>query len=202
MTFLPIVETQQGDVTGYIPTNLISMTDGQIYLSSELFQEGFKPAVDLGLSVSRIGNKIQNPLMRNLCGMMRLEYIQYKELLNVTKLRAIVSKEAQQKLKIGHVLSEVLIQDKNEPVDAPEEMLLFYAFRKGYLESLPPKLIREFKNHFFDYFLERRPDLVKHIESGIKNFSAPEAEWDKVMTEYLTVCGTESLSEAKETGGR
>ena len=117
MTMLPIVETQQGDLTSYISSNLISMTDGQIYLSTDLYKEGFKPALDLGLSVSRIGNKIQCPSMRILSSSLRLEYVKFRELLNLTKLRSNVSKAAQAKITRGFVMQEILKQDKNRPMD-------------------------------------------------------------------------------------
>lgn len=163
MTFLPIVETQQGDVTGYIPSNLISMTDGQIYLSTELFQEGFKPAVDLGLSVSRIGNKIQCQALRSLCGPLRLEYLQFKELLNMTKLRSIVSKEGQLKIMKGHVISEILKQSKNEPVDLEEEIILLAALRSGALDALPIGVIQQFKKAFYWHVRDTAPGILERL---------------------------------------
>ncbi|MDD5437515.1 MAG: F0F1 ATP synthase subunit alpha, partial [Candidatus Omnitrophica bacterium] len=99
MTLLPIVSTLQGDIAGFIPTNTISMTDGQVFLNSVLFAEGFKPAIDIGLSVSRIGNKVQSPLMRELTKDMGLSYIQYKELLKATRLRAAISEDLERRLK-------------------------------------------------------------------------------------------------------
>ena len=111
MTFFPLAETLQGDITGYICSNLVSMTDGQIYLNAGLFQEGFKPAIDLELSVSRIGSKVQCPGIRNLSEGLRYEYVQYRSLLRLTRLRTKLSPEAAQQLQRGRALYELLIQE-------------------------------------------------------------------------------------------
>src|SRR3989338_7354135 len=136
MTFLPIVETMQGDVTGYIPSNLISMTDGQIYLNTTLFSEGFRPAVDLGLSISRIGSKVQWPAIRELSGPLRLEYLQYRELERLSRVKSGGTEDVEARLKHGRVLTELLKQDKNRPIPIEEQAILLYFFRKGCLDSL------------------------------------------------------------------
>ncbi|MBI4432260.1 MAG: F0F1 ATP synthase subunit alpha [Candidatus Omnitrophica bacterium] len=185
MTFLPMIETQQGDLTSYVSSNLISMTDGQIYMGSELFQEGFKPAIDLGLSVSRIGNKIQCPAMRALCATLRIEYIQYKELVNMTKLRSSVSKEAQAKLRHGQVIAEVFKQDKNEPIDMIEQILLAYALRKGILDDLPPDHVRRFKRTFYSYATSSHPDAVDRLKSELSLTEAVKEGLDHTLEEYF-----------------
>ncbi|MEI6631871.1 MAG: F0F1 ATP synthase subunit alpha, partial [bacterium] len=132
MTFLPIVDILQGDVTGYIPTNLISMTDGQLYFSTSLFNKGFKPAIDFGLSVSRIGNKAQWPGIKGLSKTLRLDYLQYKELLQMTQLRTTgLSKEAESRLKRGEAINQLIIQDKNKPVALEEQIVYLYALSLG-----------------------------------------------------------------------
>ncbi len=186
MTFLPIVETQQGDVTGYISSNLISMTDGQIYMNNDLFQEGFKPAVDLGLSVSRIGNKIQCPAMRALCGTLRLDYVQYKELLRVTKMRSVVSKEAQAKLARGHAVSEVLKQAKNEPIDIVEQICLFHALRQGFLDELSQTSMTAFKKMIFPYILEQHPNFLGRLNETLTLTDPLKTELDRIMNEFFT----------------
>jgi F-type H+-transporting ATPase subunit alpha len=187
MTFLPIVETQQGDLTGYISSNLISMTDGQIYLTTELFQEGMKPAIDMGLSVSRIGNKIQCPAMRLLCATLRLEFVQYKELLNVTKLRSNISRDAQAKLIRGQAIAEALKQGKNEPVGLAEQVATFRALRLGLLDDMLPRTVQEFKRGLGSFLAERRPDLLEALsgepamteslrdalDSALRGYAAP-----------------------------
>ena len=164
MTFLPIVETIQGDISGFIPTNLISMTDGQIYLNTALFSEGFKPAVDLGLSVSRIGNKVQFPLMRELTQKLRLEYIQYGELLKASKLKSGSSEEIRRRLNHGEKLRQIFIQDKNQPSPFPEQVFLFYTFKTGALDSLSFQECENFKKHIFDFAKENFPELIEKLQ--------------------------------------
>ncbi|MEA3305991.1 MAG: F0F1 ATP synthase subunit alpha, partial [Candidatus Omnitrophota bacterium] len=163
MTFLPIVETLEGDVTGYIPSNLISMTDGQIYLNSALFSEGFKPAVDLELSVSRIGNKVQSPAMRDLSEMLRLEYIQYKGLKRVTEIRTGISGETEAKLKRGAAIAGLFIQDRNSPVSTEEQIIFLYALAEGMLDDLPKLKLDKFKAEIFSFIFQSNPDLIKEI---------------------------------------
>ena len=149
MTFLPILEIQQGDVTGYISTNIISMTDGQLYFSTPLFNKGFRPAIDFGLSVSRIGSKAQWPAMKAFSRNLRLEYLQYKELVQMTQLRAAgLSKEAEQLLKRGEAITELLIQDKNSPVPVECQVAYLYALSLGVLDEVSASEIRKFKTLF------------------------------------------------------
>ena len=152
MTFLPIVEILQGDVTGFISTNLISMTDGQLYFSTALFNKGVKPAIDFGLSVSRIGSKAQWPAMKELSKTLRIDYIQYKELLQMTQLRATgISKEAQAKLKRGEVINELIVQDKNKPVVMEQQIICLHALNEGMLDNLSTSQVKIFKTSIFKY---------------------------------------------------
>jgi F-type H+-transporting ATPase subunit alpha len=185
MTFLPIVEILQGDVTGYISTNIISMTDGQLYFSTPLFNKGFKPAIDFGLSVSRIGNKAQWPAMKELSKSLRLEYLQYKELLQMTQLRTTgLSKEAESRLKRGEVINQLIIQDKNRPVSIEEQVLYLFALQRGFLNNLSVSQLKRFKSEisafieklFPEYFLQLRQsqelsDSIKEkLEAGLKEY--------------------------------
>lgn len=173
MTFLPIVETLQGDITGYIQSNLISMTDGQIYLNSDLFREGVRPAIDLGLSVSRIGSKVQAPAIRKLSGFLHLEYTQYRETLRLTRLRTRLSEEARARIKHGDVLQELLLQDNYSPVSLAEEILLFYAFNKKILEVLAPHMLRKFKREILNFTRQQDAELVNELNE--KGELTPEA---------------------------
>lgn len=164
MTFLPIVETLQGDITGYIQTNLISITDGQIYINSALFKEGFKPAIDLGLSVSRIGSRVQYPAIKELGKGLRLEYAQYREMLRLTKLRTRLSAEAMAKMRHGEVLQELLMQPNTSPLSAEQEIIVFYAFQRKILQAVSPPALRKFIDEFFDYLQEENPNLVTLIQ--------------------------------------
>ncbi|MBI3615041.1 MAG: F0F1 ATP synthase subunit alpha [Candidatus Omnitrophica bacterium] len=166
MTFLPLVETQAGNITGLIPSYTISMTDGQIYLSTELFTEGFKPAIDLGLSVSRVGSKVQSSALKEVSKQLRLEYLQFKELERLTRMRAHLSDEAAQKLKRGTVLRELLIQDRNQPVSTEEEIVLFEAYHAGVLTPQPLEEVRRFKREFFAFFAKAQPQLVEELRAA------------------------------------
>jgi F-type H+/Na+-transporting ATPase subunit alpha len=160
MTFLPLAETLQGDITGYICSNIVSMTDGQIYLNTGLFQEGFKPAIDLELSVSRIGSKVQSPAIKKLSEGLRYEYVHYRSLLRLTRLRTKLSPEATQQIQRGRALYELLIQENFSPVSQAEEIVSFYAFQQKILESINLDEVKLFKKNFFPYLSKNNQDLV------------------------------------------
>jgi len=164
MTFLPIVEIQQGDVTGYISTNVISMTDGQIYFSTPLFNKGFRPAIDLGLSVSRIGARVQWPATKAFSRDLRLGYLRYRELLQMTQLRAAtLSKEAIASLKRGEAITEILIQPKNKPLPMEEGVVFLYAISIGALDGLSVSQIKKFKEEFIPRLREWHPDFLSRL---------------------------------------
>jgi F-type H+/Na+-transporting ATPase subunit alpha len=163
MTFFPIVETVQGDVTGYIPTNIISMTDGQLYVSTPLFSEGFKPAIDIGLSVSRIGSKVQWPAMKKLAGILRLEYIQYKELEKLTRIKAGVSETVERRLRKGRVVAEILKQDRNGPVPLEEQVIVLYALANGHMDDLMPQEVATWQKGLIAQIRTRHPDLIRDL---------------------------------------
>lgn len=160
MTFFPIVETVQGDVTGYIPTNIISMTDGQLYVSTPLFTEGFKPAIDIGLSVSRIGSKVQWPAMRKLAGILRLEYIQFKELEKLTRIKAGVSETVEKRLRKGRVVAEILKQDKDGPVSMEDQVVILYALANHFMEHLMPEQVVAYMKGLVEKLRREKPDLI------------------------------------------
>ena len=184
MTFFPIVEAQGGDITGYVPSNLVSMTDGQIYLNTALFTGGFKPAIDLGLSVSRIGNKIQSPAMRELSAMLRLEYIQYLDLLKVTQFKSGVSQEVNARLKHGEVTTKLFVQDKGRPRTLEEQLIFLYALRQNVLDALSSPEIEHFKNNILRFasgycpsmlealIIEKRvsPEIIKKLNDCLISF--------------------------------
>jgi F-type H+-transporting ATPase subunit alpha len=150
-------------VTGYIPTNIISMTDGQIYVSTPLFTEGFKPAIDIGLSVSRIGSKVQWPAMRKLAGILRLEYIQYKELEKLTRIKAGVSAAVEKRLQKGKVVAEILKQDKNAPVPVEDQVIVLYALANGFMEELKPDQVGAYQAGVLASVKVARPDLIQAL---------------------------------------
>jgi F-type H+-transporting ATPase subunit alpha len=198
MTFLPIVETLQGDITGYIQTNLISITDGQLYISSSLFREGFKPAIDLGLSVSRIGSRVQYPGIREVSGGLRLEYAQYREMLRMTKLRTHLSSEALEKLRRGEALRELLMQPNNQPASYEEEMVLFYAFKRKVLEVLPPHVLKRFISEFFEYLSSQNPALIGLIKEKKEFTTDIKAELDRMLVAYFKILKEEEAKKGQK----
>ncbi len=142
MTFLPICETQQGDVTGYVSSNLISMTDGQVYLSSELFYEGIKPAIDVGLSVSRIGNKVQSPLFREVSQTLRLELLQYQEFVRLSRFSSSKSQEMARKQRRGSLVRRLMTQPVHRPMDVENQTIALYALKTGRLDHLNDEGLR------------------------------------------------------------
>ncbi len=185
MTFLPIVETVQGDVTGYIPTNIISMTDGQLYVSTPLFSEGFKPAIDIGLSVSRIGNKVQWPAMRSLAGILRLEYIQYKELEKLTRIKAGVSEAVEKRLRKGRVVAEILKQPNADPVPIVDQVMVLYALTTGAMDALEPAQVPAWQKGLTAHIRRSRPELVRDLEAQKK--LTPELK--EALNEQLAAYG-------------
>lgn len=168
MTHLPIVETQQGDVAGYIPSNIISMTDGQIYMSSSLFGEGFKPAMDMGLSVSRIGNRVQWQAMKKMTSMLQLEFVRFKELERLTRIKAGMSSEVEKRLKKGKVLEELLKQDQNSPVAMADQVTTLFALQNGFFTDCDPADVRPKLARLLRQINFNRPDIIKDLRENNK----------------------------------
>lgn len=185
MTFLPIVETQQGDVTGYIPSNLTSMTDGQIYLSTALYHEGFKPAIDLGLSVSRIGSKVQCDALKEVSGRLRLEYARYKQTQRLSRLKTRLSAEVSERLKKGEVLTELFKQPAHETMPLEEEIILFYAFSRNILDVLPEEGMQKFQKSVYPYILKNSPDTIEELNREKTLTKGLKIEIDKLFVDFL-----------------
>jgi len=186
MTFLPIVETQEGDVTGLVPSNLISMTDGQIYLNTSLFHEGFKPAIDLGLSVSRIGSKVQCEAIREVSRILKGEYAQYKELVSLTRVRTKLSPEVEERLDRGEELTSLFVQEKSRPLPLEEVIIIFYAFNKGIPEILEAEKRARFQKDIYRYFTRNRPELIEKLASQGVLTEEIKRELDKVFEEFFS----------------
>ncbi len=163
LTAIPIIETQAGDITSYIPTNVISITDGQIYLENDLFYAGVKPAINVGLSVSRVGGKAQIKAMRQVASKLRLDLAQYRELAVFTQFGTDLDKSTQMQLTRGAVMVEILKQEQYNPLPASKQILIIYAGTKGFLDDIPLSAIKKFENEFFQYIDKNYQEIDKEI---------------------------------------
>ncbi|GIW66634.1 MAG: hypothetical protein KatS3mg095_0532 [Candidatus Parcubacteria bacterium] len=178
LTALPICETQLGDVSAYIPTNLISITDGQIYLATDLFKANFRPAINIGLSVSRVGSKAQTKIMKKVAGKLKLDLAQFRELEEFAKLSAELPEEIAKKLKRGKILMEILRQENFNPLTFEKIVILIYSANNGFFDDFELKEIKEIERKLLEYFeLEKKEilnqiidqkDLTEEIESKLK----------------------------------
>lgn len=164
LTALPIIETQAGDVSAYIPTNVISITDGQIYLEPDLFYAGVKPAINVGLSVSRVGGNAQTKAMKKVAGRLRLDLAQYRELAAFAQFGSDLDKATQAQLTRGERMVEILKQDQYEPMPLSRQVTIIYAGTKGCLDDLPAGDIRRFEKEFAAFMEKEYPDVGHEIE--------------------------------------
>jgi len=151
LTALPIIETQAGDVSAYIPTNVISITDGQIFLESDLFYQGVRPALNIGISVSRVGSSAQIKAMKKVAGKMKLDFAQYRELAAFAQFGSDLDEETRKKLERGKRLTEVFKQGQYSPVPVAHQVLIFYAVNEGLLDDVPVDKIKEFERGLYKY---------------------------------------------------
>ncbi len=163
ITALPIIETQAGDVSAYIPTNVISITDGQIYLEPNLFYQGNRPAINAGLSVSRVGSAAQIKAMKKVAGKIRLEAAQYRELAAFAQFGSDLDEETKAKLERGRRLEEIFKQDQYQPMPVAEQVMVFYALTQGFLDDVPVEKIKEFEAGLLEYAREAGQDILQTI---------------------------------------
>ena len=184
-THLPIVETLQGDFAGYIPSNIISMTDGQVFLNALLFGEGFKPAVDMGLSVSRIGSKVQWPAMKKPTGMLKIEYVRFKELEKLTRIKAGHSSDIDDRLRQGKILEEVLKQDQNAPIAMEDQVMLLFGLQHGLLKNAGPGDVNVLVQSYIDMVRSKRPEVVEELVTGKTMTETVEQGLQDVLDMFL-----------------
>jgi len=163
LTALPIIETQLGDVSAYIPTNVISITDGQIYLESDLFYGGIRPAVNVGLSVSRVGGSAQIRAMRQVAGKLRLDLAQYRELAAFAQFGSDLDRATQIQLARGQRMVEILKQGQYRPVPVEKQVAIIFAGTQGLLDDLPADAIRDFETHFYGSLERKDPRILAEI---------------------------------------
>jgi len=168
ITALPIVETQAGDISAYIPTNVISITDGQLFLQADLFNSGQKPAVDPGLSVSRVGGAAQQPIIKKLSGSIKNELAQYRELESFAKFGSDLDEATTNVINHGQRVMEVLKQEANSPLTLAEKSVILYAVNKGYLEDVEVEKIKQFERGLFTTLNSKHQDLIALIDSEKK----------------------------------
>lgn len=164
LTALPVIETQANDVTTYIPTNVISITDGQIYLESDLFHAGIRPAINVGISASRVGGKAQTSAMKKVAGSLRLDLAQFRELAAFTQFGSELDDNTRAQLKRGEVMVEILKQDKYSPYPLERQVMIIFAGTKGYLDDLPIDSIKDFEKEFYAYMEGEYREVPQAIE--------------------------------------
>lgn len=165
LTAIPVIETQANDVTTYIPTNVISITDGQIYLETDLFYMGVRPAINTGLSASRVGGKAQTKAMKKVAGSLRLDLAQYRELAAFTQFGSELDESTRAQLRRGEVMVEILKQDKLSPVPLERQVMIIYAGTEGFLDDIPIEKIHTFEKEFYVYMEREYKEVPKSIAS-------------------------------------
>ncbi len=163
LTALPIIETQAGDVSAYIPTNVISITDGQIYLETDLFYSGVRPAINVGLSVSRVGGNAQIKAMKQVAGRLRLELAQFRELEAFAQFGSDLDKATQMQLARGQRLVEILKQDQYQPLPVEKQIMIIFAATNGFLDEYPVEILQRFEKEFYDYLDNNYAELLNKI---------------------------------------
>jgi F-type H+-transporting ATPase subunit alpha len=181
LTALPIVETQAGDVSAYIPTNVISITDGQIFLDSDLFYSGFRPAINVGISVSRVGGNAQIKAMKKVAGTLRLDLAQYRELAAFSQFGSDLDKATQAQLNRGARLMELLKQPQYKPLPVEKQVAIIYVGTNGHLDEYPTTAIRSFEDQFFAFMETKHSDILKTVRETGKL----EADTEKTLKDAI-----------------
>jgi F-type H+-transporting ATPase subunit alpha len=184
ITAIPIVETQAGDISSYIPTNVISITDGQIYLENDLFYAGVRPAVNVGLSVSRVGGKAQCNAMRTVASKLRLNLAQYRELVTFTQFGTDLDKTTRAQLTRGERMVEILKQVQYEPLDISKQVISIYSGIKGYLDELPVNVIKRFEAELFKFAETNYPRIQQEIQSRGVLSEELQSAMDNLIIEF------------------
>ena len=190
LTALPIIETQAGDVSAYIPTNVISITDGQIYLETDLFYSGQRPAVNVGLSVSRVGGSAQTKAMKSVAGTLRLDLAQYREKAAFAQFGSDLDPATQKQLARGQRLMELLKQAQYSPMEMEDQVFGLYAANSGQLDKIPVNKIDSWEKSFLKYLHGTHADLVKEVASSGKLDAGPKAKLDQAIQDHLKTFNT------------
>ena len=184
LTALPIIETQAGDVSAYIPTNVISITDGQIYLEPELFYSGARPAINVGLSVSRVGGNAQTKAMKQVAGRLRIDLAQYREMAAFAKFGSDLDKSTRALLARGARLQELLKQNLYSPCPVEKQAVLFYAGTNGYTDNYPVEVVSRYEQEMLSYMEKEHPDVLAAVRDRKEIDAAIEASLNKALTAF------------------
>ena len=184
ITALPIIETLAGDVSGYIPTNVISITDGQIYLETDLFYAGIRPAINVGLSVSRVGGSAQIKAMKSVAGTLRLSLAQYRELAAFAQFGSDLDKATKAQLDRGVRMTELLKQPQYTPLPVEKQVISLYAGTNGYIDDIPVPDVNRFESEFFKYVESNAPEILSDIVTNKKITDANEEALKKVLSDF------------------
>ena len=187
LTALPIIETQANDVSAYIPTNVISITDGQIYLESSLFLSGIKPAINVGLSVSRVGGSAQRKTMRKVAGTLRIDLSQYQELAGFAQFGSELDKESQRQIARGKRMTELLKQNQYAPLKVGEEVLVLYAGVHGYLDSVEVSDVLAYEKQLLAFARAQRPEVLDMLNTVNELTKEVEEKIVALLDEFKTV---------------
>lgn len=184
LTAIPIIETQAGDVSAYIPTNVISITDGQIYLETEMFHAGFRPAINAGLSVSRVGGAAQIKAMKKIAGPIRTELAQYRELASFAQFGSELDDDTRERLAQGERIKEVLKQPQYQPLAVEKQIVIIYAVTRKYLLDVPVERIAEFEKELYEFVETKYPEIYKAIRETGEINSETDVLIQKAITEF------------------
>ena len=184
LTAIPIIETQAGDVSAYIPTNVISITDGQIYLETEMFHAGFRPAINAGLSVSRVGGAAQIKAMKKIAGPIRTELAQYRELASFAQFGSELDDDTRERLAQGERIKEVLKQPQYQPLAVEKQVVIIYAVTRKYLLDVPVERIAEFEKGLYEFVETKYPEIYKAIRETGEINSETDVLIQKAITEF------------------
>jgi F-type H+-transporting ATPase subunit alpha len=187
LTALPIIETQAGDVSAYIPTNVISITDGQIFLESDLFYSGVRPAINVGISVSRVGGNAQIKAMKQVAGTLRLELAQYREMAAFAQFGSDLDQATQRQLSRGSRLVELLKQDQYQPLPVERQILIIYAGTNGFVDELPATALKKYEQELYSFIESRHPDIFADILKKRELDGDLRAKLTKALEEFKGV---------------
>src|SRR3989454_733400 len=187
LTALPIIETQAGDVSAYIPTNVISITDGQIFLESDLFYSGVRPAINVGISVSRVGGNAQIKAMKQVAGTLRLELAQYREMAAFAQFGSDLDQATQRQLSRGSRLVELLKQDQYQPLPVERQILIIYAGTNGFVDELPAAALKKYEQELYSFLDSRHPDVFADILKKRELDGDLRAKMTKALEEFKGV---------------